>query len=161
MKKTDNFWNKYKSFSISYFFTNRLFISYVILSLIGCLFLRGFTIGKALAFKPVITDVGAIVLLGSFGYFIKPNKQYHYFMTVLCFISFLCIANSIYYTFYTNFASVGELATLSQAETVTGSIFERIKLLDFIYILLPFIFRYTHKVLLTSPYYNYLLKIQI
>ena len=160
MKKPKKSFNDFRSSAISYFFTNRLFLSYVLLSLVGCIFLRGFTIGKAIAFKPILTDIGAIVLLGSFGYFIKPNKQYHYFMTVLCLISFLCIANSIYYTFYTSFASVGELSTLSQAETVTGSIFERLKLLDFIYIVLPFIFRYIHKRLSASPYYNYILKVE-
>ncbi len=160
MKKVKNFWNKFRSSSVSYFFTNRLFLSYVLLSLFSCWFLRLVTIGRFWTFKPFVTDIGAIIILGSFGYFIKPNKQYHYFMTVLCFIAFLCIANSIYYTFYTNFASVGELATLSQAETVTGSIFEKLKILDFVYILLPFIFRYIHKLLLASPYYNYLLKIE-
>ena len=160
MNKVKRVFNKLRSSIITYFFTNRLFLSYVFLSLLACILLRAFTIGKFYYFRPLIADVGAIIALGSFGYFLKPNKQYHYFMTVLCFICFLCIANSIYYTFYTNFASVGELATLRQAETVTGSVFEKLKILDFIYILFPFIFRYIHKKLLLTPYYNYLLKIE-
>ena len=160
MKKVKSLFDKFRASSVTYFFTNRLFLSYVLLSLIACIFLRAFTIGRVYYFRPFITDIGAILVLGSFGYFLKPNKQYHYFMTVLCFICFLCIANSVYYTFYTSFASAGELATLRQAETVTGSIFEKLKILDFIYIVFPFVLRYIHKKLLATPYYNYLLKIE-
>ena len=160
MEKIKRFLNKFRMSSLSYFFTNRLFLSYVLLSFLGCFLLREFTVGHAFAFKPIITDIGTVTVLGAFGYFFKPNKQYRYFMFLLCFITFLCVANSIYYTFYTNFASVGELATLSQAETVTGSIFERLKLLDFIYLILPFVFRYIHRSLMASPYYNYLLKVE-
>ena len=160
MNNKKRFFKNFRYKVLSYSFTNRLFLTYLILALFGVICIRGFTIGHALSPRATITDIGTVVLLGAFGYLKKPNKQYRYFMGVLCFITFLLIVNSIYYTFYTNFASLGELATLRQAETVTGSIFERLKLLDFIYLLIPFTFRYVHKKLLTTPYYNFLLKIE-
>ena len=43
----------------------------------------------------------------------------------------------IYYRFFTSFASIGELATVRQTETVTGSIFDRLRIADGIYILSP------------------------
>ena len=64
------------------------------------------------------------------------------------------ITTAIYFTFYSNFASLGELATLSQAETVTGSIFDGLKFADFIYLFIPVIFCYVHQRLKNSSYYN-------
>jgi len=70
------------------------------------------------------------------------------------------IVNSVYYTFYASFASFAELSTLSQAETVTDSIFAQLRLVDFIYVLQPIIFYYIHNNLQTSPYYNLMDKIE-
>jgi len=144
----------------SYIHKNRLFLSYIILSFIGCLCLRGFTIGNAFTFKSMVTELGLIFIIGSFGYFCKPCKQFRYFFIVLCVFTLIFTANSIYYTFYTNFASVGELATLSQAETVTASIFDNLKIADFIYLFIPIIFYYVHQKLRFSSYYNYIQKIE-
>ena len=160
MNKNKSIFKNFRYKVLSYSFTNRLFLTYVILALFGCICIRWITIGHPLSPRATITDIATVLLLGSFGYLKKPNKQYRYFMGVLCFITFLLIVNSIYYTFYTNFASLGELATLGQVETVTGSIFERLKLLDFIYLLMPITFRYVHRKLLATPYYNFLLKIE-
>ena len=160
MKKKNDILKKIRLKSCSYILTNRLFLTYVILAFIGCLCLREFTIGNAFTFKSMITELGLILLIGSFGYFCKPNKQYRYFFICLCVFTFIFMANSIYFTFYTNFASLGELATLKQAETVTGSIFERLKVVDFIYIFIPLVFRHIHQKLRTSSYYNYLIKIE-
>ena len=71
-------------------------------------------------------------------------RSFSYLLVLLCLFCFLSLANSIYYKFYASFASLGELATLSQAETVTGAIFEKVKLTDFIYILFPLLFKYVH-----------------
>ncbi|MBE6156427.1 MAG: hypothetical protein E7161_01640 [Firmicutes bacterium] len=160
MKKINNVLKKISLLLYSYIYKNRLFLSYVILSFAGCLFLRGFTIGNALNFKSMITELGLIFIIGSFGYFCKPDKQFRYFFSWLCIFTLIFVVNSIYYTFYTNFASVGELATLSQAETVTDSIFDGLKLVDFIYLFIPITFCYIHQKLRYSPYYNYMLKIE-
>ena len=59
MKQKDNYGYKKNVKSIvEYIITNRLFISYVVLSLIATICVRAFTIGSALKLKPLLTDLG-------------------------------------------------------------------------------------------------------
>ncbi|MEG0794287.1 MAG: LTA synthase family protein [Bacilli bacterium] len=145
---------------VEYVLTNRLFISYVVLSLIMTVLVRKFTIGSFFALKPLLTDLGLIILIGGLGYFVKPKNQFKYYFVWVIFFTALCIISSIYYRFYTSFASFGELATLTQMETVTGSLAERIKLVDIMYILVPFIFYFIHRKLSSSTYYYFIEKIE-
>lgn len=145
---------------VEYIITNRLFISYVILSLIGTMLIRGFTIDKMWNIKPFLVDLAWILIIGSLGYFVKPKNQFKYFFLWLILFSILEIVNSVYYTFYVSFASFSELATLGQVETVAGSVFERLRIIDFIYIIFPIIFYFIHKKLVNSTYYNFIEKIE-
>lgn len=145
---------------VEYVLTNRLFISYCILALIATICIRKFTINSVFRIKPLITDLGLILLIGSFGYFVKPKNQFKYYFTCLIIINLGCLISSIYYRFFTSFASIGELATVGQTETVKGSIFDRLKIYDFIYIIIPFIFYLIHKKLLSSVYYSFIDKIE-
>ncbi len=145
---------------VEYIITNRLFISYVILAIIGTTFVRYFTIGDFFSFKPFITDLGIILLVGGFGYFVKPKNQFKYYFIWLIIFTTIEVINSIYYKFYADFASVGYLSTVSQAETVTGSIYEKLSVLDIMYILIPIIFYVIHKKLLSSSYYYFIDKIE-
>lgn len=145
---------------IEYVITNRLFISYVILSVIGTMLVRNFTIGKLWTFKPLIVDIAWILIIGALGYFVKPKNQFKYFFVWLIVFTAMEVINSVYYTFYTSFASFSELATLGQVETVVGSIFERLRIIDFIYIIFPIIFYFIHKKLVNTTYYNFIEKIE-
>lgn len=145
---------------IEYIISNRLFISYVLISFLGTIILRQLTIGNAFSIFPMITDLGMILVIGSFGYFIKPKKQFIYFFTWLCIFSLMELINTIYYVFYTNFASLGDLPTLSQTETVTGSIFEKLKLMYLIFIIIPAIFYIIHNKLNKSAYYDFVGKME-
>ncbi|MBR1413578.1 MAG: LTA synthase family protein [Bacilli bacterium] len=144
----------------SYIITNRLFISYFILSLIGTILLRYNTVGKALSIKPIICDIALILIIGSFGYFVKPKKQFRYYFICMLVYTVAEVLNSIYYTFFVSFASFGEISSLSQTDTVTGSIIERLKLTDFSYIFLILLFILIHHILKTSPYYSYMSKVE-
>jgi len=104
-----------------YLLTNKLFLSYAILSIISCTLLRAFTIGDALSYKPFVVDLSLILIIGSMGYLIKPKKQFVYFATWLIIFTFVNIANGIYYTFYFSFATFGLLSSLGQAGEVTGA----------------------------------------
>ena len=117
--------------------TNRLFLSYVLIALLGCILIRTFTVGHGLDYKPIIVDLALILIIGSFGYLIKPKKQFRYFFTWIIIFNVINCINSIYYTFYTSFASVGLIASISQVGEVTDSLFNELRLVDFIYILLP------------------------
>ncbi len=159
-EKTKNFFHKLKKNIVEYVVSNRLFISYVLLSIISLTFVRNMTIGNGWAFKPFITDLGAILIVGAFGYFIKPRNQFKYYFFWTTFYSILCIICSVYYTFYTSFASIGELASLGQVETVTNALFEKLRVIDFIYIFVPIIFYLLHRRLAASPYYYFIDKVE-
>ena len=154
MKKVKGILKKFSFNFCSYIYKNRLFLSYLVLAFVGCLCLRNFTIGNPFYLKSFLTELGLIFIIGSFGYFCKPSKQFRYYFVWLCIFTLIFVVNSIYYTFYTNFASVAELATLSQAETVTDSVFACLKFVDFIYLLIPVIFWYVHQKLRYSSYYK-------
>ncbi len=149
-----------KKLIVLYLSTNKLFISYIVLSLIGTIILRGFTVENSLNLKPLLVDLSLILIIGSFGYLIKGNKQFRYYMFWLIIYTLAEIVNHVYYIFYTSFASFGELAGLGQAETVTGSILEKLSLINFIYIIIPILFIIIHKKLSKTSYYNIMIKIE-
>ena len=159
-EKTKLALKKIRKSVIEYIVTNRLFLSYVILSLIGTMLLRNFTMGKLWSLKPFVVDLGLILIIGALGYFVKPKNQFKYFFIWMLVFTTMEIVNSVYYTFYTNFASFSEIATLGQVETVVGSIFERLRIVDFIYIIFPIIFYAIHNSLIKSTYYNFIEKIE-
>ncbi len=158
--KINNCLKKIRKNTVEYIITNRLFVSYVILTLLATMFVRKFTIGTFFSFKPLITDLGLILLIGSFGYFVKPKNQYRFYYALVIVISVICLISSIYYRFFTSFASIGEIATVGQTETVTGSIFDRLSIKDGVFILIPVIFYLIHRKLLSSTYYYFIDKIE-
>lgn len=156
LKKVNSFFKKF----IYYIISNRLFLSYVVISLIGSLLIRLFTVGNVFDYKPFIVDLALILIIGSFGYLFKGKKQFKYYFIWIIIFNIINIINSIYYTFYVSFATVGLIASISQIGDVADSLFEKIKILDFIYILLPCLFYYIHKVLNKNNYYAYMGKIE-
>lgn len=150
------FFRKLRKIVIEYIATNRLFLTYVLIAMIGLMLVRNFTIGNMWDFPAFISDLALVLIIGALGYLVKPRNQYRYFMIVLIIFTLMEIINSVYYTFYTSFASFGELGTVGQTETVMGSVYERIKLTDLMYILFPFVFYLIHKKLLKTAYYNFM-----
>lgn len=155
-KVSNNMYKKIKKSLIEYIISNRLFISYVLISIISMVLVRKNTVGIFKSPFPFLTDLGIILVVGAIGYFIKPQKQYKYFFIWVCIFALIGLVNSVYYVFYTSFASFGELATLSQTETVTGSIWEKFRWNYLVFILLPLLFHLIHKKLSDSSYYNFL-----
>ena len=79
MKKLSNYIKKIGLKIIKYVYSNRLFLSYTILAILGTMVVRHFTIGNFWNYKPLIADIGLILLIGSFGYLVKPKNQFAYF----------------------------------------------------------------------------------
>lgn len=154
--KAFKFVNKF----IRYIMSNRLFLSYCILSLLGCILIRSFTVGNTFDYRPLIVDIALILIIGAFGYLMKGKKQFRYYFSWIIIFNIINIINSIYYTFYVSFASVGLIASISQVGEVTDSLVEKLEILDFIYVLIPILFYYIHRVLNRSNYYNYMMKIE-
>lgn len=125
---------------------NKLFAIYILLSLIETFLIRLLTTKAIISYKPLITDLGIIIILGSFAFFIKKDsKKYLYLQLLLCFYTLICVVNGIYYAFYSSYASITELNSLGQAHTVAGSFFERLSIGQFVYILFPVIFIFCYK----------------
>ena len=160
MEKFNDKLKRLKKSASRYVMTNKLFLTYLLFSICGCIILRNVTIDKSFSLVSFASEVGMILLVGSFGYFINPKNQYKYYQTWLIIFTIMQIVNSVYYTFYASFASLGELATLKQAETVTDSIFVELRLVDFIYVLFPILFYYIHSGIKKTSYYNYIAKVE-
>ena len=133
---------------------NRQFVAFGILSLISCSFIRLFTIGGFFNIKAISFDIAAILLIGSLAYLFKPKKQYRYFMTMLIIITIINIINSVYYAFFSSFVSFSLLSTMGQAGDQGGAVLEKLKIWDFIYILMPIIFAIYHNRLKRRDYFS-------
>ena len=78
-KVSNNMYKKIKKSLIEYIISNRLFMSYVLISVISMVLVRKNTVGIFKSPFPFLTDLGIILVVGAIGYFIKPQKQYKYF----------------------------------------------------------------------------------
>lgn len=157
--KVINLFTKIRKSVVNYFLTNKLFISYVLLAFIGTVIARGFSFGHLIFPKAHATDLALILIIGSFAYLMKPKNRYKYLLTWLVIFTLIETINVIYYKFFTNFASFSELATLGQTETVVGSIFEKLTVLNFIYVIFPIIFIGIHLNISKTAYYTFISKI--
>ncbi len=132
---------------------NRQFICFILLALVSCMIIRGYTIGGFFSLKPLSFDLAVIILLGSISFFFKPKNRFYYLQSVLIVITIMNIINAVYYDFY-DFASFSLLASLGQAKDVTGAIFEKLKPWHFIYILMPILFKIINYNLKNRDYFN-------
>ena len=142
--------------------TNVLFISFVILTLFNSTVLRFYTVEKFWNIKPVLADLAVILLFGSLGYFFKPKKQFRYFSVIAIIFTFICFANSLYYTNYLSFTSVSLLATSTQAIGVADAIWKQIlQIKDFIYFVPLILFFLINGKLKRRDYYNFVSEIEV
>ena len=118
-----------------YLNTNVLFLTFTITSVLNATLLRFFTVKNYFDIKPIIADLAVVVIIGAFGYFIKPKHQFKYFFGWSIFFTLLCIINSIYYTNFLSFASLSLATTALQLIGVTEAVTENImELKDFSYL---------------------------
>lgn len=160
-KKLKNNLIKLKDNLFNFIKYNRLFLSYVILSFISCFLLRALTIGNPWDIKANVFDITVIMLFGSLAYFIKPKKQYILFISLLCFYTILNIVNSVYYAFFNSFASFSLLASMGQTAEVTDAVFEKLKVINFVYLIMPIIFILINKYLKKKKYFDVVEKIEV
>lgn len=150
MKNTiKNFVKKFKK----YYSTNILFLTYSLTSLIIGTLLRALTMGLTFDFRPFIWDLVIILIFGSFGYLFKPKNQFKYFLSVNIVFTLICVVNSIYYMFYTNYVSVSLLSTMSMFGQVSDSVTTKLRLEYFVYLLAPITLIVVNKLLVKKNYY--------
>lgn len=138
---------------------NKQFCSFVILSILCTLVLSFYTSGNMI-FSALVFNIAISIIVGSFCYFLKPKKQFGYLLACLIILSIICIINSIYYEFYNSFVSFSLLASLGQVGEVTDAVFEKLNLIQFIYLLAPFIFIIINKRLNNKDYFNLITKLE-
>lgn len=136
---------------------NILFLTFVITCLINSTMLRFFTmhtVENYLAFKPILADISILIIFGSFGYLFKNKNRFAYFMTLEIFFTFICMVNSIYYTFYTSFASASMLSLTQFIAPVGDAVVENVlQLKDLLYLIGPIILIAVHVLLKKKNYY--------
>lgn len=122
---------KIKKQAKNYFKTNVLFLTFVLMSVLNATLLRFLTVKNYFDFNPILADLAVVLVIGAFGYLLKPKHQFKYFFGWSIVFTVICIINSIYYTNYVSFASISLLGTSNQALSVVDAITSIIKLKDF------------------------------
>lgn len=141
-----------------YIHNNVLFITFVLTCVFNSTMLRFLTmhlLENYLSIKPILADTAILVIVGSFGYLLKPKNRFGYYLTLNILFSALCMINSIYYTFYTSFASVSMLSLTQYIASVGDAVVENVlQLKDIIYVLGPIILIIVHIRLKKKNYYR-------
>lgn len=115
---------------------NKLIIIYVILNLITSTLLRFLTIKNYFNIKPLLADLGTLIIIGSFSYLFKDKKRYYYLLIMTIIGSFICTANSIYYNNYLSFVSISLIGSITFLKDVGNAVIDNIlELKDLIFIL--------------------------
>ncbi len=159
--KIKGYFKKVTKLFKKYFSTNILFSSYLIISVLLSLTLRMLTVGISFSIKAVLYDLFISLIIGSFGYLFKPHNQFKYFFAILSIFTFLCIVNSLYYTFYKSFLSISLIESMVMLKDVKSSVFDKLRLIHFIYVIYLIIFSLIHKKLSKKKYYFEIEKIEI
>lgn len=150
-----------KGFLKSYLSTNVLFLTFVITSLMNSTLLRFLTVKNYTDIKPIVADLAVILIVGAFGYLIKPKNQFKYFVTWSFIFTFIFVVNSMYYTNYMSFGSLSLVSTSIQIIDVGDAVVQNIiEPKDFSYVwALIVMFVVNHK-LKKNNYYERVSKIE-
>ena len=139
--------------------TNKLFIVFVVTSLLNGMFLRFFTVHNYFAIKPILADLAIILLFGSFVYLFKPRKRFGYLLILSVIFTAVCVINSLYYTYYMSFASFSLIAVSLTVIDVGDAVVENVlQFKDFIFLWQPIVLIIAHHFLKKDDYYNYVAK---
>lgn len=153
---------KVKTKSMTYMKTNILFFTFVLTSVLNGMLLRFLTVKNYFELKPILGDLIVVLVIGAFGYFIKPKHQFKYFLGWSIFFTLLCIINSMYYTNYLSFASVSLLATSLQVVDVGDAVIQNVmEMKDFSYIWQIFALVFVHLSLRKKSYYEKVSKVEV
>lgn len=141
-----------------YMKNNILFLTFVITAVINSTILRFFCmhmVENYLSVKAILADVTVAVLIGSFGYLFKPKNRFTYLIVANIFLTAICMINSVYYTFYTSFASVSMLSLTQYIGDVGDAVVENVlQLKDIVYIIGPIALTIVHLNLKKKNYYK-------
>ena len=108
---------------------------FIISNWINGLIIRIVTVKNGLFISPLLVDLGFLILVSLLSLLIKKEKRIRYFITLSIIFNIVCIVNSIYYHYYSSFASISLIANITFASDVSDAIVENVlKAVDLIYI---------------------------
>lgn len=124
-----------------YIKNNKLFLVFVIFSVLNATILRFYciqSVNNYLSIKAILGDLSIVIILGSIGYLFKPKNRFTYFIFLNVLLTAICIINSVYYTFYSSFASISMLSLTQYVGEVSDAVVKNVlQLKDLIYIIGP------------------------
>ena len=112
IKKTFNL-QKVKSFLVEIIKVTKLILSdnklvllYIVGATINGMILRGLTIGYPFRIRPILADLIISIIFASFYFLVKKRYRFTYLILISIISSIVCIANIIYYFYYSSFISI-------------------------------------------------------
>ena len=125
---------------LTFFEDAPLLLCFLVTSLLNTLLLRFVTVGNWYYIKPLIADLGMLFIFSSFMFLFKSDKKKKRYLLVLSILlSIICVIHSLYYTYYSSFASVSLLATSTFVVDVGDAVVDQVlNFRDFIYLWQPF-----------------------
>lgn len=141
--------------------TNILFFSTVISLVLNDVILRAMTVGNIFDFKPILGDLAVLLIVLSPAYLFKPKKRIIYLSIISIIFTAVCIINSIYYTYYSSFASVSLLSASLQVVDVADAVTKNVmQLRDFIYVWQPLFVMLLYFYLRRKNYFSLVEKVE-
>ncbi len=120
------FSNLYKKYPILTYFMISHFINEILVRLL--------TIGS-FCIRAIFFDMFILLIIGGFSLFFKKESRNVYYVIASLVMVFTCIVNSIYFNYYSSYASVSLLATSVFVSDVADAVVDfAIKAKDFIYV---------------------------
>ena len=161
INKIKEYISRNKKGVITFILTNRLFISFIILTVVATSLLKVLTLGnQSFSLKTMFFDVAVAIIFAAFGYIFKPKKQYKYFQTLLIIVCILCTVNLIYFAFFNSFVTIALLETLGQVESVSDAVWDKLNIGYAVFAIFPIVLAYINKKLKGHNYYHYVEKIE-
>ena len=138
-----------------YISTNILVCTFILGALLNSCIIRFLTVNNYFAIKPILADIVVLLVITSFGYFIKPRHQFKYFISWSVFLTAICIINTVYYGNYLSFASISLLKTATELGDYADAVLQNmLQLKDFVYLIPIFALSFVHIQLKRKNYYE-------
>ena len=151
MKTKKQLENILKSIKENYLFE----VFFICSNLLNGLFLRIITVSNGLSISPLLIDIVFLIIITLISFLFKRKNSTKFLISMSIIFVIICIINSIYYHYYSSFASVSLLATAVFAKDVGDAIVENVlKPIDLIYIWQLIITYVTYRYLKKINYFN-------
>lgn len=160
IKRLKNYIVKLKEehFFTNYYKNHVLFVIFILVGVLNGAMLRCLcmhNIENYLSWKALLADTVVMILIGSFSFLLKPKNRFAYLISWNIFLTAICMINSVYYTFYSSFASISMLSLTQYIGDVGDAVVENVlQLKDVVYLISPLILIYTHIRLKKKNYYK-------